>query len=57
MIAGYLDSSDEFDEAIGDYAVGYADDVERDYKNFVGAVRSGRLKTDLSPSGLETALR
>jgi uncharacterized protein DUF2252 len=48
MIAGYLDSSDQFDEAIGDYAVGYADDVERDYKNFVGAVRSGRLKTDLS---------
>ena len=49
MIAGYLGSSDQFDEAIGDYAVAYADQVERDYKTLVQAVRSGRLKTDLSP--------
>lgn len=57
MIAGYLGSSDHFDEAIGDYAVAYADQVERDYATFVKAVRSGRLKSDLSPSGLTTALR
>ena len=57
MIAGYLGSIDHFDEAIGDYAVAYADQVERDYKTFVKAVRSGRLKSDLSPSRLETALR
>jgi uncharacterized protein (DUF2252 family) len=57
MIAGYLGSSDQFDEAIGDYAVAYADEVERDYRTFVRAVRSGRLKTDVSPSRLETALR
>ncbi len=57
MIAGYLGSGDQFDEAIGDYAVAYADQVERDYKSLVQAVRSGRLKTDLSPSRLETALR
>jgi uncharacterized protein (DUF2252 family) len=57
MIAGYLGSSDQFDEAIGDYAVAYADEVERDYKTFVRAVRSGRLKTDLSPSRLATMLR
>jgi uncharacterized protein (DUF2252 family) len=57
MIAGYLGSIDHFDEAIGDYAVGYADQVERDYESFVKAVRSGRLKTDLSPSRLATALR
>ena len=57
MIAGYLGSGDQFDQAIGDYAVAYADQVERDYKTFVKAVRSGRLKTDLSPSRLETALR
>jgi uncharacterized protein (DUF2252 family) len=57
MIAGYLGSSDQFDEAIGDYAVAYADQVERDYKAFVKAVRSGRLKTDVSPSRLATALR
>src|SRR5271167_551596 len=57
MIAGYLGSIDHFDEAIGDYAVGYADQVERDYKTFVEAVRSGRLKSDLSASRLATALR
>ena len=57
MIAGYLGSRDRFDEAIGDYAVAYADQVERDYATFAKAVRSGRLKSDLSPSKLETLLR
>jgi uncharacterized protein (DUF2252 family) len=57
MIAGYLGGIDHFDEAIGDYAVAYADQVERDYATFVKAVRSGRLKSDVSPSPLETALR
>ena len=57
MIAGYLGKSDQFDEAIGDYAVAYADQVERDYATCVQAVRTGRLKSDVSPSPLETALR
>jgi hypothetical protein len=34
MIAGYLGSTDHFDQAIGDYAVVYADRVERDYASF-----------------------
>lgn len=57
MIAGYLGKSDQFDEAIGDYAVAYADQVERDYAAFVTAVRNGRLKSDLSAHQLETILR
>jgi uncharacterized protein (DUF2252 family) len=57
MIAGYLGSIDHFDQAIGDYAVAYADQVERDYATFVKVVRSGRLKSDLSPSRLATALQ
>ena len=57
MIAGYLGGSDRFDEAIGDYAVAYADQAERDYKSFVKAVRSGRLKSDSSSGQLGTALR
>ena len=57
MIAGCLGNIDHFDEAIGDYAVAYADQVEKDYETFVKAVRKGRLKTDLSPSRLATALR
>ena len=57
MIAGYLGSTDRFDQAIGDYAVAYADQVERDYATFVAAVRNGGLKSDLSPRQLETVLR
>jgi uncharacterized protein (DUF2252 family) len=57
MISGYLGAIDSFDEAIGDYAVAYADQVELDYDTFVKAVRFGRLKSDLSPSRLATALR
>jgi Uncharacterized protein conserved in bacteria (DUF2252) len=56
-VAGYLGKSDAFDEAIGDYAVAYADQVERDYDVFVKAIRSGKVKTDLSSSALETAIR
>jgi uncharacterized protein (DUF2252 family) len=57
MIAGYLGKLDHFDQAIGDYAVGYADQVEQDYATFAAAVRSGRPKSDLSPSRLATILR
>lgn len=57
MIAGYLGSTDHFDEAIGNYAVAYADQVERDYATFAAAVRNGRLKSDLSASQLEAILR
>jgi len=57
MIAGYLGYKPHFDEAIGDYAVAYADQVERDYATFAAAIQSGRLKSDVSPSPLEIALR
>lgn len=57
MIAGYLGKSDEFDEAIGDYAVAYADQVERDYATFVKAARDGHIKTDLSKGELADILR
>jgi len=56
MIAGYLGSKDTFDEAIADYALAYADQVERDFTVFEAAVRSGKLKSDLSPDALVTTL-
>ena len=56
-IAGYLGAKDDFEEALGDYALAYADQVERDYATFSKAVRSGRLKSDLSENELATALR
>jgi uncharacterized protein (DUF2252 family) len=57
MIAGYLGNKDTFDEALADYAVAYADQVERDFVTFSDAVRNGKLKSDLSPSELTTTLR
>src|SRR5262249_39545508 len=55
-IAGYLGASDKFDEAMGDYAVAYADQVERDFQTFAKAVRSGRIKSDLSKNRVEAAV-
>jgi hypothetical protein len=43
-IAGYMGSSEVFDEAITEFAVEYADQTERDYRTFVKAVREGRIK-------------
>src|SRR5271157_484240 len=46
MIAGYLGSSERFDDALEKYSVAYADQAEQDYKTFQTAVRSGRLSVD-----------
>ncbi len=43
MISGYMGSSEVFDEAIGEFAVEYADQNERDYNGFVKAVRTGKI--------------
>ena len=43
-IASYLGGGEGFDDAIGDFARTYADQNERDYEAFAGAVDSGRLQ-------------
>jgi Uncharacterized protein conserved in bacteria (DUF2252) len=43
-IAEYLGETDAFDKSITDFSERYADQNERDYEEFVNAVRSGRLK-------------
>src|SRR5215204_571512 len=43
-IAGYLGSSDRFDQSITDFSERYADQNELDYEAFVKAIRSGRLE-------------
>ena len=43
-IAEYLGTSDEFDQSITDFSKRYADQNERDYQSFTGAIRSGRLE-------------
>jgi uncharacterized protein (DUF2252 family) len=43
-ISEYLGSSDAFDQSIVDFAERYADQNEKDYEEFVGAIRAGRLE-------------
>jgi hypothetical protein len=43
LISEYLGSTDRFDQSIADFAEAYADQNERDYQEFVGAVRKRRL--------------
>ena len=43
-IAAYLGDSDAFDKSITGFSERYADQNERDYQEFVNAVRSGRLE-------------
>ena len=43
MISGYLGSSEDFDHAIADFAVSYADQNEQDYRRLLEAISSGRV--------------
>ncbi len=43
IISGYLGGSDQFDEAVSDFAVAYADQAERDHAALKAAVRKGRI--------------
>ena len=44
LISGYLGKTDTFDEAIGDFALAYADQNERDHAALVAAVTAGRVE-------------
>jgi hypothetical protein len=56
-IAGYLGGGDAFDSAIGDFAVAYADQVDKDYDAFRAAIRAGRFPIEMQPSDIEQAIR
>jgi len=43
-ISGYLGTNDRFDDAIADFAVAYADQNDRDYKELLKAIRARRIK-------------
>jgi uncharacterized protein (DUF2252 family) len=43
-IAEYLGGGDAFDRSITDFSKRYADQNDRDYHEFVGAIRSGRVQ-------------
>ncbi|MBP0465423.1 DUF2252 domain-containing protein [Roseomonas sp. PWR1] len=46
-IAGYLGSGDAFDDAVGNFAVAYADQAERDHAVLKAAVRRGAVTVHL----------
>jgi uncharacterized protein (DUF2252 family) len=43
-ISGYLGKMDTFDQAIGEFALAYADQNEKDHAALVAAVKAGRIK-------------
>jgi len=43
LLSGYLGSSDVFDEAISEFGIRYADQTEKDYSDFMKAIKSGKL--------------
>jgi uncharacterized protein (DUF2252 family) len=43
-ITGYLGKNDQFDEAVADFSVAYADQSERDHEVLVTAAREGELE-------------
>jgi uncharacterized protein (DUF2252 family) len=43
-VAAYLGDDETVDHAIGDFAVAYADQTERDYAEFGAAIKAGRLE-------------
>lgn len=47
MISGYIGKSDIFDRAVETFARLYADQTERDYTVFTGAITSGEITADV----------
>ena len=43
-LAAYLGSKDKFDQSMADFSQRYADQNEKDYREFCDAIRSGRLE-------------
>jgi hypothetical protein len=46
-ISGYLGKGGDFDEAMGRFALAYADQAEADHAALKAAVRAGRIDADL----------
>ena len=47
IISGYLGKADVMDQAIGKFAVAYADQTEKDYTAFVKAIKAGKIKAEV----------
>ncbi len=49
MISGYLGETDEFDQAMTEVALAYADQTKRDHVSLVNAVKTGRVEAGIAP--------
>ncbi|HTY15668.1 MAG TPA: DUF2252 domain-containing protein [Methanoregulaceae archaeon] len=47
MISGYVGKTDVFDRAIGTFARIYAEQTEKDFEVFTGAIESGEIKAEM----------
>jgi uncharacterized protein (DUF2252 family) len=47
LISGYLGKSDTFDQALGQFAMAYADQNAKDYAALLAAEKSGRIKAHM----------
>jgi len=54
VISGYLGETNEFDVAVGEFAVDYADQVQRDHGALVEAVRMGKLNAQFEEASSST---
>ncbi|PZF73758.1 DUF2252 domain-containing protein [Taibaiella soli] len=50
LLSGYMGKSEVLDDAISHFGIAYADQTERDYEDFMKAIRSGKLKVDDDPA-------
>lgn len=44
LISGYLGKSDDFDQAVGEFSLAYADQNEQDHAALVAAVKAGQIE-------------
>jgi hypothetical protein len=42
-VSGYIGRGSTFDEAINEFATAYADQTEKDWAAFLGAIKAGRI--------------
>jgi hypothetical protein len=57
MIASYLGSNTQFDDALAQYSEVYPVQAERDFKAFQAVTRFGRLSTEPAKEGRPEFLR
>jgi uncharacterized protein (DUF2252 family) len=43
MVSGYVGNGTAFEEAIGDFAMAYGDQTEKDWNGFLAAIKAGRI--------------